>query len=426
MPRIFNDNNMEIKRPIYLNRLVERIDNGMIKIVTGMRRSGKSYLLNNLFSDYLLSEGVSASNIIRIPLDNFEFRRFRDPEILYSYIKGNLDNHNMNFVIIDEIQMVNEFADVLNGLNSFPNTDIYVTGSNAKLLSKDIVTEFRGRGDEIKVYPLNFAEYMSVNSSSPSKGFDEFILFGSLPQIVKRKNEEQKVGLLKSILLETYVRDITERYHPKNENDLTELLAVLASSVGSLTNPTNLTNAFNSVKGSKLTYNTVKSYIDYFQDSFLIENAKRFDIKGKKYIDTPSKYYFSDLGIRNAILNFSQMDYGHQLENVIYNELKVRGYNIDVGMVSVRKKEDSGKMSRINLEVDFICNLGNKRYYIQSAYNLHDEDKIKQEENSLKHISDSYKKIIITHEDIHPRRTESGITYMSVYDFLLNRNSLEI
>ena len=417
---------MEIKRPIYLDRLVERINNGMIKIVTGMRRSGKSYLLNNLFSDYLLNNGVLTSNIIRIPLDNFEFREFRNPEILYSYIKNNLDSHNMNFVIIDEIQMVAEFTDVLNGLNSLPNTDIYVTGSNAKLLSKDIVTEFRGRGDEIKIYPLNFAEYMSVNSSSPSTAFDEFMLFGSLPQIIQRKNEEQKVGFLRSILLETYIRDISERYHPKNENDVTELLTVLASSVGSLTNPTNLTNAFNSVKGAKLTYNTVKSYIDYFQDSFLIENAKRFDIKGKKFIDTPSKYYFSDMGIRNTVLNFSQMDYGHQLENVLYNELRVRGFNVDVGVVSVRKKEESGKMSRTNLEVDFICNLGNKRYYIQSAYNLHNEDKIKQEENSLRHIGDSYKKIIITHEDIHIRRTESGITYMNIYDFLLNQNSLEM
>ena len=417
---------MEIKRPIYLDRLVDRIENGMIKIVTGMRRSGKSYLLNNLFSDYLLNNGVLTSNIIRIPLDNFEFREFRDPEILYSYIKNNLDSHNMNFVIIDEIQMVAEFPDVLNGLNSLPNTDIYVTGSNAKLLSKDIVTEFRGRGDEIKVYPLNFAEFMSVNSSSPSKAFDEFMLFGSLPQIIQRKNEEQKVGFLRSILLETYIRDISERYHPKNENDVTELLTVLASSVGSLTNPTNLTNAFNSVKGAKLTYNTVKSYIDYFQDSFLIENAKRFNIKGKKFIDTPSKYYFSDMGIRNTVLNFSQMDYGHQLENVLYNELRVRGFNVDVGVVSVRKKEESGKMSRTNLEVDFICNLGSKRFYIQSTYNLHDEDKVKQEENSLRHIADSHKKIIITHEDIHVRRTESGITYMNIYDFLLTPNSLEI
>ena len=417
---------MEIKRPLYLDRLVDRIENGMIKIVTGIRRSGKSYLLNNLFSDYLLNNGVSTSNIIKIPLDNFEFRKFRNPEILYNHIKNNLDSHNMNYVIIDEIQMVAEFPDVLNGLNSLPNTDIYVTGSNAKLLSKDIFTEFRGRGDEIKVYPLNFAEYMSVNSCSPSKGFDEFMLFGSLPQIIQRKNEEQKIGFLRSILLETYVRDISERYHPKNENDLTELLAVLASSVGSLTNPTNLTNAFNSVKGAKLTYNTIKSYIDYFQDSFLIENAKRFDIKGKKFIDTPSKYYFSDMGIRNTVLNFSQMDYGHQLENIIYNELKIRGYNVDVGMVSVRKKEESGKMSRSNLEVDFICNLGSKRFYIQSAYNLHDEDKVKQEENSLRHIGDSHKKIIITHEDIHVRRTESGITYMNIYDFLLTQNSLEI
>ena len=322
--------------------------------------------------------------------------------------------------------MATDFVDVLNGLNSLPNTDIYVSGSNAKLLSKDIVTEFRGKGDEVKIYPLNFGEYWSVFEGTKFRALDEFMLFGSLPQILERKDEEQKTHFLKNLLSETYLKDISERYHPKFESDLTELIAVLASSVGSLTNPTNLMNTFNSIKGSKMSYNTIKTYIDYFIDSFIIEKSKRFDIKGKKFIDTPNKYYFSDLGIRNAVLNFAQMDLGHQLENVIYNELRTRGYNVDVGMVSVRSNDSSGKMLRTNLEVDFICNLGNKRYYIQSTYQLIDEAKVKQEEKSLKHISDSFKKIIITHDDIHIRRTESGITYLNIYEFLLNPASLEL
>ena len=417
---------MEIKRPIYLDRLVSRIENGMIKIVTGMRRSGKSYLLNILFSDYLLQHGVKPNNIIKIPLDNFEFRKLRDGEVLYNDIKNKLDPSLTNYIIIDEVQMATDFIDVLNGLNSLSNTDIYVSGSNAKLLSKDIVTEFRGRGDEVKIYPLNFGEYWSVYAGNKFRALDEFMLFGSLPQILERKDEEQKTHFLKNLLSETYLKDISERYHPKNESDLIELIAVLASSVGSLTNPTNLMNTFNSIKGSKMSYNTIKTYIDYFIDSFIIEKSKRFDIKGKKFIDTPNKYYFSDLGIRNAVLNFAQMDLGYQLENVIYNELRTRGYNVDVGMVSVRSNDSSGKMLRTNLEVDFICNLGNKRYYIQSTYQLIDEAKVKQEEKSLKHISDSFKKIIITHDDIHIRRTESGITYLNIYEFLLNPTSLEL
>lgn len=418
---------MEIKRPIYLNRLIGRMENGMIKIITGMRRSGKSYLLNNLFSDFLLQRGVSPANIIKIPLDNFEFRKMRDGEILYNSIKARLDSSNLNYIIIDEVQMATDFVDVLNGLNSLPNTDIYVTGSNARLLSKDIATEFRGRGDEVKVFPLSFSEYTSVYEGSQSRALDEFMLYGSLPQILERKDDEQKVSFLNTLLSETYIRDITERYHPKNESDLNELIYILASSVGSLTNPTNLMNAFNTVKGARLSYNTIKTYTDYFIDSFIIEKSKRFDIKGKKFIDTPNKYYFSDLGIRNSVLNFAQMDFGHQLENVIYNELRIRGYNVDVGMVSVRINDNSqGKMLRTNYEVDFVCNMGNRKYYIQSAYRLADEDKMKQEEQSLKHIGDSFKKIIITHDDIRIRRTESGITYLNIYDFLLNPASLEL
>ena len=335
---------MEIKRPIYLDRLVDRIENGMIKIVTGMRRSGKSYLLNNLFSVYLLRQGVRHNNIIKIPLDNFEFRKLRDGEILYNDIKNKLDPSSNNYIIIDEVQMATDFVNLLNGLNSLPNTYIYVSGSNAKLLSKDIVTEFRGRGDEVKIYPLNFGEYASVFEGNKFRALDEFMLLGSLPRILERKDEEQKIHFLKNLLSDAYIKDISERYHPKNESDLTELVAVLASSVGSHTNPTNLMNTFNSIKGSKMSYNTIKTYIDYFIDSFIVEKSKRFDIKGKKFIDTPNKYYFSDLGIRNAVLNFSQMDLGHQLENVIYNELRTRGYNVDVGMVSVRSNDSSGKM----------------------------------------------------------------------------------
>lgn len=416
----------EIKREIYLDRLIGRRENGMIKVITGMRRAGKSYLLNNLYSDYLAKDGVSDECIIKIPLDSFEYRSLRDTEALYKYIKEHLNEHRMNYVLIDEVQMVKDFEDVLNGINILPNTDIYVTGSNAKLLSTDIITEFRGRADEIKVYPLSFAEYMSVREDTYSRSFDEFILYGSLPQILQRKDEEQKVNFLNNLLRETYIRDIKDRYHPTQESDLTELLAILASSVGSLTNPTNLMNSFNSQKGAKLSYNTIKTFIDYFLDSFLIERAKRYDIKGKKFVNTPSKYYFTDLGIRNSILNFSQMDFGHEMENVIYNELRIRGFNVDVGMVTVRKKIAEEKMVRSNYEVDFICHLGNRKYYLQSAYTLNDEAKIKQEESSLRNISDSFKKIIITHDDMHIRRTESGITYMSVYDFLLNKNSLEL
>lgn len=417
---------MHIERGIYLDRLINRRENGMIKVVTGMRRCGKSYLLKNLFTNYLIKDGVSNNQIIYANLEDYENKSLRDADLLYSYIKVHIQPTQMNYIILDEIQLVKGFEDILNGLQNMGNTDIYVTGSNAKFLSKDIITEFRGRGDEVNMHPLNFKEYMSVYEGNYIKGFDEFLLFGSLPQIVQRKDEEQKVSFLKNLFSETYIKDIKERYRIRNDAEIEELVSLMASTIGTFTNPVNISNTFESVKRVKLSHPTIKTYLEYLSDSFLVEQSKRYDIKGKKYINTPYKYYFSDLGLRNARLNFTQNDFGHLMENAIYNELRIKGYSVDVGFITTRHKNQNGEFVRSNLEVDFVCNLGNKRYYIQSAYRIPDEKKVAQEKASLLGVGDSFKKIIIVGDDIHIRRDESGITTMSVYDFMLKDNSLEL
>lgn len=417
---------MNIERTTYLKRLISRRENGMVKVVTGMRRCGKSYLLRNLFVDYLLQDGVKADHVIYANLEDFENKPLRNPDTLYAHIKSKLHSADMNYIILDEIQLVEGFEDILNGLLNMGHTDIYVTGSNARFLSKDIITEFRGRGDEVNMHPLSFKEFMTVYDGSYEKGFDEFMLFGSLPQILQRNDEEQKMSFLKTLFTETYLRDIKERHKIRNDAELEELVSLIASSIGTLTNPINIANTFESVKHIKLSHPTIKNYLEYLSDSFLIEQSKRYDIKGKKFIDTPYKYYFTDLGLRNARLNFSQNDSGHLMENVIYNELRIRGYNVDVGVVPIRQKNSSGNIIRSNLEVDFVCNMGNKRYYIQSAYRMPDDAKVAQEQASLLNVNDSFKKIIVTGEDIHIRRNDAGITTMSIYDFLLHENSLDM
>ncbi len=366
---------MIIERDIYLNRLISRRENGMVKVVTGLRRSGKSFLLSNIFVNYLLNDGVTLDRIIYINLENYENRDLRVADVLYKYILCRLHKSSINYIILDEIQLVEGFVDILNGLLNLGNTDIYVTGSNAKFLSKDVITEFRGRGDEVRVFPLSFREYMSAYKGNYQKGLDEFMLFGSLPQILQRKDEEQKMSFLKTLFDETYLKDICDRYKVKRDADLDEIVSLVASSVGTLTNPLKISNTFRSVKYSTLSYSVIKKYLEYLSDAFLIEKSKRYDIRGRKYIDTPYKYFFLDLGLRNARLNFSQKDFGHLMENAIYNELRIRGYNVDVGVVPIRKKNAEGRISRANLEVDFVCNMGNKRYYIQSAYQMVDEKK---------------------------------------------------
>ena len=384
-----------IERPKYLNELVSLRNNGMIKVVTGMRRCGKSYLLFNIFTTYLKDNGVNDDHIISIDLEDFKNRAMRVPENLYAYVESRIIDQDMYYILLDEIQMLGDFEDVLNGFLRMPNVDIYVTGSNAKFLSKDIITEFRGRGFEVKMHPLSFSEYMSAYPGSVQAGFNEYMLYGGLPQILTYENEEQKVRFLKSLFDETYIKDIKDRYSIKKDDDLEELVNIMASGIGALTNPNKLANTFNSVKKSTISYDTIKDYIEYLCDSFLIEKATRYDIKGKKYINTPFKYYFADLGLRNARLNFRQSEKSHLMENLLYNELRMRGFNVDVGVVPVVVKNEEGKQQRTQLEVDFVCNLGSRRYYIQSAFRMDTDEKIQQERASLLRVDDSFKKIIV-------------------------------
>lgn len=383
-------------------------------------------MLNHLFNDWLLANGMAQEQIIKVNLDSYENRKLRNPDELYSYVKARAEGLYEKVVLLDEIQMVEHFEEVLNGFLSWGNTDVYVTGSNAKLLSKDIITEFRGRGQEIRMYPLSFAEYMSAFDGSRQQGFNQFMMFGSLPQILSLPGEGVKMEFLQRLMAETYMRDLTERHDIKDDADLEELVTVMASSVGALTNPTNLSNAFKSVKHSSLSYATIKRYLDYMEDCFMIERSKRYDIKGKKYIDTPYKYYFTDLGLRNARLGFSQIDPGHLMENMIYNELRIRGYSVDVGSVAVQKRNADGVKVRARLEVDFVCGIGSKRYYIQSAYKMVDQEKVKQEVASLSEIDDFFKKIVVVGDETPIIRTEKGIVIMGIYDFLLDERSLEL
>lgn len=417
---------MEIRRDIYLNKLISKKHNGLIKVVTGMRRCGKSYLLFNLFKEYLVNEGVNENHIIEIAFDSFENKKYRDPEVLFPYLMEKIADNEMYYVLLDEVQMLDDFESVLNSLGRKKNVDVYVTGSNAKFLSKDIITEFRGRGDEVHMYPLTYSEFMSVYDGDKQEGWRDYVLFGGIPLVLGFETADQKSDFLKSLFEETYISDITGRNNIRNKAELEELLNILSSAIGSLTNPSKLSATFKSVKNKTISKETIIKYIDYLKDSFLIDSAIRYDIKGKKYINTPSKYYFTDLGLRNARLNFRQVEETHAMENIIFNELKVRGYNVDVGVVVMNEVDKNGKKIRKQLEVDFVCNKGSKRFYIQSAYALPDKEKMEQEQRSLVNTGDGFKKIIITKDAVAPLYNDEGILVMSVYDFLLNPDSMEI
>ena len=417
---------MEIRRDIYLNKLISKKHNGLIKVVTGMRRCGKSYLLFNLFKEYLVNEGVNENHIIEIAFDSFENRKYRDPEVLFPYLMEKIADNEMYYVLLDEVQMLDDFESVLNSLGRKKNVDVYVTGSNAKFLSKDIITEFRGRGDEVHMYPLTYSEFMSVYDGDKQEGWRDYVLFGGIPLVLGFETADQKSDFLKSLFEETYISDITGRNNIRNKAELEELLNILSSAIGTLTNPSKLSATFKSVKNKSISKDTIIKYIDYLKDSFLIDSAIRYDIKGKKYINTPSKYYFTDLGLRNARLNFRQVEETHAMENVIFNELKVRGYNVDVGVVVMNEVDKNGKKIRKQLEVDFVCNKGSKRFYIQSAYALPDKEKMEQEQRSLVNTGYGFKKIIITKDAVAPLYNDEGILVMSVYDFLLNPDSMEI
>ena len=398
----------------------------MIKIITGVRRSGKSFLLFEIFAEWLEAQGVSSDHIIKIDLENRRNKSLRDPDILLEFIDSRMIDNDMYYILIDEIQLVDEFEDVLNSYLKIKNADLYVTGSNARFLSKDVITTFRGRGEEIKVFPLNFKEFMSATDKNTELAFEEFMTYGGLPQVLEYKSEERKAEYLKALFAETYITDIKERYNVKQDEELEILLDIISSNIGSLTNPSKLANTFQSEKKVRLSDKTIKNYLDYICDSFLIEKSQRYDIKGKKYIDTPYKYYFVDLGLRNARLNFRQLEKTHMMENIIYNELRVRGFNVDVGIVPVVIRDEKGNQKRVSYEVDFVANKGNQRYYIQSAYRLDSDEKVSQEQNSLRNVDDSFKKIVIVGNPILVERDNNGITTMSVYDFLLKENSLEL
>lgn len=416
---------MKIERKKYLDELISLQNNGMIKVITGIRRCGKSYLLFEIFASYLESYGVTKDHIIKVNFEDYKFISMRNPDILYNYIESCIVDDEIYYILLDEVQMLNSFEEVLNGLLTKQNVDIYVTGSNAKFLSKDIITEFRGRGFEVKMHPLCFKEYMSVYHGTVQAGLNEYMLYGGLPQILSYKSDEQKVRFLSSLFEETYIKDIKDRHNIRKDADLEELINIIASGIGALTNPSKLANTFNSEKKSGISYDTVKDYIDFLCDSFLLEKCTRYDIKGKRYINSPFKYYFMDLGLRNARLNFRQTEKTHLMENLIYNELRTQGYNVDIGTVPTITKNAEGRQQRSTLEVDFVCNLGSKRYYIQSAYRIESEEKYKQERASLLKIDDSFKKIIITGEECPVTRDEAGITTISVYDLLLKENALE-
>lgn len=417
---------MVIKRDIHLKKLIDSKHNGMIKVVTGVRRCGKSYLLFNLFCHHLKEAGIAADHIIKVDLEDRRNKELRDPDALLRYIDSHMTDQQMYYILLDEVLHVNEFEDVLNSYLKIENADVYVTGSNSRFLSTDVITEFRGRGDEIKIAPLCFREFMSVYQGTKEKGLEEYMLYGGLPKVLDYPTVERKIEYLKSLFKKTYLTDIKERYKIKNDDDLEELIDIVASSIGGLTNPSKLENTFQTVKHSNITHTTIKSYLDMLQDVFLIERSVRYDIKGRKYIDTPAKYYFSDLGLRNARINFRQYEETHLMENLIYNELRLRGMSVDVGVVVKNEKDANGVSVRKQLEVDFVCNQGSQRYYIQSALRLPSEEKREQEVRSLKSINDSFRKFVITEDLISRYHDNEGITYMNIYEFLLDENSLQI
>ena len=417
---------MVIKRDIHLKKLIDSKHNGMIKVVTGVRRCGKSYLLFNLFCHHLKEAGIADDHIIKVDLEDRRNKELRDPDALLRYIDSHMTDQQMYYILLDEVQHVNEFEDVLNSYLKIENADVYVTGSNSRFLSTDVITEFRGRGDEINIAPLCFREFMSVYQGTKEKGLEEYMLYGGLPKVLDYPTVERKIEYLKSLFKKTYLTDIKERYKIKNDDDLEELIDIVASSIGGLTNPSKLENTFQTVKHSNITHTTIKSYLDMLQDVFLIERSVRYDIKGRKYIDTPAKYYFSDLGLRNARINFRQYEETHLMENLIYNELRLRGMSVDVGVVVKNEKDANGVSVRKQLEVDFVCNQGSQRYYIQSALRLPSEEKREQEVRSLKSINDSFRKFVITEDLISRYHDNEGITYMNIYEFLLDENSLQI
>ncbi len=430
---------MEIKRDFYLDKLIKRKNNGLIKVITGIRRCGKSYLLNTIFYHYLLEHGVDKDHIIRFAFDSADDlylieeslikiereKRGADPEKFMRYIRAKITDENMYYLLLDEVQMLDCFESVLNGYLRKENMDVYVTGSNAKFLSKDIITEFAGRGDEIHMYPLSFSEFMSVYQGDKYEGLSEYMLYGGIPLVVLREGVDDKAVILENLFTEIYIQDIYRRNRVKNQGELEDLLNILSSAIGSLTNPEKLKNTFKTVKKSKITSNTIKKYLDFFEDSFLIEAAQRYDIKGKAYIETPRKYYFSDLGLRNARINFRQLEQTYAMENVIYNELRMRGYRVDVGVVKTAERDKDGKVSRKQLEVDFVCNAGSLRYYIQSAYSLPDKAKRMQEIRPFQKIDDSFRKIIVTKDMVPAHYDENGILTLNIYDFLLDPASMK-
>ncbi|MCI5904451.1 MAG: ATP-binding protein [Oscillospiraceae bacterium] len=430
---------MIIQRDFYLNKLIKRKHNGQVKVITGIRRCGKSYLLNNLFYDHLLNCGVDEQHIIRFAFDSADDliligeslikmqkeKRGADPEKFMEYIRSKIVDKEMYYLLLDEVQLMDCFETVLNGYLRHDNMDVFVTGSNAKFLSKDIITEFAGRGDEIHMYPLSFAEFMSVYNGDKYEGLSEYMLYGGIPQVVLMDEEDDKAKVLQNLFEEIYIKDIFRRHKIKNQGELEDLLNILSSSIGSLSNPEKLKNTFRSVKKSSITSNTIKKYLDYLEDSFLIESAQRYDIKGKTYIETPKKYYFSDLGLRNARINFRQIEQTHSMENVIYNELCMRGYNVDVGVVIVSERDEKGNSVRKQLEVDFVCNSGSRRIYIQSAYSLPDEEKRAQEIRPFRKIDDSFKKILITRDIVKANYDSNGILTLNIFDFLLDPTAIE-
>ncbi len=430
-----------INRDYYLNALINRKHNTFIKVVSGMRRCGKSYLLNTIFYQHLLDCGVAPDHIIKFAFDSAddlsligedliaitENNSKVDPKKFIDYIKTQIKDDKMYYLLLDEVQNLGAFETVLNGYLRKPNLDIYVTGSNAKFLSKDIITEFAGRGDEIKMLPLSFAEFMTTFKGEKAEGLQVYMTYGGLPQTVLFQTDEQKIEYLKTLFEETYIRDIKKRYNlRKNNIELDELLNILSSSIGSLTNPSKLSNTFKSLKNITITRNTIEKYINYIKDSFIIDEARQYDIKGKKYINSPQKYYFTDLGLRNAKINFRQLEETHSMENVIFNELKLRGFNVDVGVVEQRVKDENGKVTRTRLEIDFVANKGFNRYYIQSALAMPTLEKEQQEQRSLIKINDSFKKLIITGGFTQQHYNNEGVLIMNIYDFLLNPNSLSI
>lgn len=417
--------NIEIKRDSYLNQLLVRRNNGLIKIITGLRRCGKSYLLRTIFKNHLLNEGVPHDHIIEMAFDLFENLEYQDPKVFYPWINEQIKDDGRYYILLDEVQLLREFVSVLNGLSEKKNCDVYVTGSNAKFLSKDIATEFGGRGDEVHMYPLSFAEFMTVYNGHYYDGFNEYMTYGGIPIVVLADTPEQKMALLENLFSETYIRDIKTRNKLRNVSEMEALLNILSSSIGSLTNPNKLCNTFHTMNQSKITATTIIKYIEYLEDSFLIEQAKRYDIKGKSYIGTPQKYYFTDLGLRNARIGYRQMEVTHPMENIIYNELRIRGYKVDVGNLNITEQDKTKKFIKKQLEVDFICTSGSKKYYIQSAYLLETPEKIKQEIRPFLKINDSFKKIVITSNTSKPFYTEDGILMMNIYDFLRNSESLE-